>query len=388
MKTPEQVTAKIRKRLVETWHGDVTAEKTSWPHSVALGKTSSADIAQRFVELQRTAAALHTWADTHHLEIRDEPRRVAGTTQQVPTHVVVADLDTAAALCGADWTERVARGRARAAAIATAHPAASGVGALLRAFDRYSDTDFELLLTASRWFTENDAAGLTPRQVPIPGLHAKWLNTNQRWVETLAGAPLRLAGRHPARVHFAYLDPDHLAAGGRRFDVATVGDTHPLAYQPKLVVISENKDTAVNFPPTPHAVAVEGDGAGGATAAAFGWLTGAENVIYWGDLDADGFAILDGYRLAGVPATSMLMDLATYQRYARWGTYLTPAGDPIPSRAPRELTTLTAAERDAYYAVCNPAGGLPPRIEQERIPLADAIQALPAARRIARRHNS
>ncbi len=63
---------------------------------------------------------------------------------------------------------------------------------------------------AAQWFSEHSAAGLTPRQVPIPGLHAKWLNAHHSTVAELAGMPgLALLPRHPARVHFTYLDLDH-----------------------------------------------------------------------------------------------------------------------------------------------------------------------------------
>ena len=376
MKSPVDLTAAIERRLARTWHLDVSGAGVSWPHTLALGRFASAEIAGSFAATQSQIGELRSWAATHRLEVRDESRKVAGTTQLVPSHIVVPDLDIAAAVAGLQWVRRVADGRRRSALLRTAHGPNAAIPGVVRAFAGASDIDIELLSTASTWFATNDAHGLTPRQVPIPGLHAKWLNTNQRHVEALAGRPLGLAPAHPARLHFTYLDPDHLAAGGRRFDVATVGDVTQLAYTPRVVVISENKDTAVHFPVTPGAVAVEGNGFGGSTAAAFEWLTGAELVVYWGDLDADGFAILDGYRAAGVPATSMCMDLATYHRYATWGTHLRRDGTPIGCTVPKPLATLSSTERDAYLAVCQPTAGLPPRIEQERIPLSDARDAL------------
>lgn len=376
MKSPDELTAAIQGRLDRTWHLDVAGAGASWPHTFALGRVASAEIAGNFAEMQRRVGELRRWAARSGLDVRDATRNVGGTAQAVPSHVVVPDLETAAAVAGDDWVQRVTDGRRRAELLVAAHGANDAIPGVLRAFARSSDVDVELLSTAALWFADHDASGLTPRQVPIPGLHAKWLNTNQRHVEALAGKPLGLAPPHPARLHFTYLDPDHLAGGGRRFDVATVGDATALAYPPRVVVISENKDTAVHFPATPGAVAVEGGGSGGSTPAAFEWITTAELVVYWGDIDADGFAILDGYRTAGVPAVSMLMDLATYRRYAPWGTYLRPDGTPVECTDPRPLPTLTDAERTAYLAVCQPADGLPPRLEQERIPLPDAHLAL------------
>lgn len=376
MKSVGDVISKIRKRLADTWHLDVSGASNSWPFDVPLGKVPSAEIAIRFSEIQRDAAQLHRWAASCGAGIREQARRVGGTTQQVPTHVGVHNIDIAAEICGQDWKRRIERGRSRASAIAAEDIDPMSAAGVIRGFDSYSNVDFELLLTAARWFRHHDADGLTPRQVPIPGLHAKWLNTNQRHVEALAGQPLRLAGRHPARLHFTYLDAEHLAAGGRRYDVATVGDPAKLPYTPRVVLITENKDTAMHFPPTPLAVAVEGEGRGGGLAASFEWITNAEIVVYWGDIDADGFEILAEYRRAGVPARSMLMDLDTYHRYAIWGTYLWPNGTEIGCREPRNLDELTDAERAAHLAVCQPAAGMPPRLEQERIPLADAHRAL------------
>jgi hypothetical protein len=248
-----------------------------------------------------------------------------------------------------------------------------------RSVDSYTDLDFELLLTVADWFQTNTAVGLTPRQVPIAGVHAKWLNTHRPVIETLLGCPLGLAPRHPARIHFTYLDPGHLASGGRRFDSATVDDTMAPPYRPDVVVITENKDTAIHFPSTPGGIAVEGAGYGGATVAAFNWIVDARAVIYWGDLDAAGFEILDGYRRDGVPAVSILMDLDTYHAYAPWGTFRHPNGQLIETAEPKPLANLTETERAAYHAVCQPPNGLPPRVEQERIPLHVAHQALLAA---------
>ncbi|MEU4516718.1 DUF3322 domain-containing protein [Nonomuraea wenchangensis] len=58
--------------------------------------------------------------------------------------------------------------------------------AVVRAADGYSDTDFGLLCAAAAWFRVNSDSGLTPRQVPIEGLHAKWLNTHRPLVMALA----------------------------------------------------------------------------------------------------------------------------------------------------------------------------------------------------------
>ncbi len=71
-------------------------------------------------------------------------------------------------------------------------------------------------------------------------------------VAELAGLnTLPVSPAHPARVHLTYLDLHHRAAGGRHHDCISIGDRVQLGYEPQVVVISENKDTAVGFPPVP-----------------------------------------------------------------------------------------------------------------------------------------
>jgi hypothetical protein len=121
-------------------------------------------------------------------------------------------------------------------------------------------------------------------------------------------------------LYFTYLDPRHRAAGRRWHDSVTAGDPMMPAYLPSVVVISENKDTALHFPALNAGISVEGMGRGGATAASVPWLRECPNLFYWGDMDASGLEILDGFRAAGLSVTSALMDLATYERYEQFGT--------------------------------------------------------------------
>jgi hypothetical protein len=304
-------------------------------------------------------------------------RVVHGTSQPFPTHLVVAGAYPAAELCGPNWVERLDRGRNRATALAPF--GLPDLAAMVRTVDTMSDADFALLLAAGRWFSEHDGSGLTPRQVPVPGLHAKWLNKRQHLVAVLAGKhALGLLPAHPPRVHFTYLDPEYVATGSRRHDSHTIGDTVTLPYVPRVVLISENKDTTVHFPPVPFGIAVEGEGFGGGTVAALPWIAGSQ-VFYWGDLDAAGFEILHGFRTAGIAAVSLLMDQPDLERYLSFGTSVDQFGKPLSVPVRRNLPLLTAGERAAYENLTDPCWPGHRRIEQERIPLIDAHLTLLAA---------
>lgn len=387
MKTPEQVLLDIERRLARTWADTITVDERAgepageraWPHPFPLGQPTSADLAQRFSSVVTAVGTWRTWAAEHQVALTVRTRRVVGTDQELPTHAHVPDIDTAARLCGPDWTHRLGRGRRRGAVLAARYPHVTGSGRVLAAVDALSDLDFDLLCRAADWFATGDAHGLTPRQVPIEGMHAKWLNSRHALVRELAAVgDLGLLPPHPARIHFTYLDPGYRAGCGRVHDSATVGDQVGLPYEPRVVVISENKDTAIQFPAVPGGIAVEGVGKGGATAATFSWITDAPDVFYWGDMDADGLEILDGFRAAGIRTRSLLMNPLAYETWERYGTNLDVRGKHLEARAPRPVPHLTDCEAELYHQLISPTWTRHRRIEQERIPLAVAVQEVMA----------
>ncbi|MFE2750604.1 Wadjet anti-phage system protein JetD domain-containing protein [Actinosynnema sp. NPDC059335] len=380
MKTPADVLTDIRRRLDRTWAADLAGASTSWPHRFPIGTPRKSELEAGWARTyQPLIRQWRDWAKMQPVQLHTEPKRVYTTTQDIPVHVEVAGLDAAARVVGDDWTFRLARTRDRLGLLVQRFPGTPELDRVVRATDKYSDTDFDLLLTTAAWFQANDATGLTPRQVPIPGVHAKWLNTRQSLIIALSGrANLGLLPRHPARIHFTYLDPAYRATGARHHDSATVGDAFTPPYRPAVVIISENKDTAVHFPPVDGGVAVEGDGFGGKTAAAFPWLTQAPHLYYWGDIDTHGYEILNGWREDGVAVRSILMDPATHETFEPYGTNTDRNGILLQPGTPKPLPRLTPTERAVYERLLAPAWRGHRRVEQERIPLRFAAETLTA----------
>jgi hypothetical protein len=392
MKTIERLLADVERRLSTTWahhiaatHGPPQPKEpetppTAWPHAFPLGQLASADLAKDFATIAAWAVKWRAWSHAQGTTLRTRTRLVHGTNQELPTHLVIADADSAARLCGPAWAQRLERGRRRATVLAEQFPHLNGAGLLaatVAAVDDLSDIDFDLLRRAGAWFATHDATGLTPRQVPIEGLHAKWLNHRHALVRRLASRDdLGLLPPHPPLVHFTYLDLAHRAAGRRRHDSATIGDHMTPAYRPRVVVISENKDTAIHFPELDAGISVEGVGRGGTTIAALPWLLAAEHIFYWGDMDADGLEILNEFRAAGVPATSLLMDLPSYTTWERYGTNLDMRGRPLQPRTPRPAPLLTDAETELYHCLTAESWTRNRRVEQERIPLGLALSTV------------
>lgn len=228
-----------------------------------------------------------------------------------------------------------------------------------------------------------DVSGLTPRQVAVEGFHAKWLDNgrNLAAVTVLSGrGGLYLASR-PSHVRFTYLDPFWIAAGGRRRDSADSDDAAFVpAYEPDVVIVCENRDSALFFPPViPDGVAVLGDGdAVAERLSSFAWLAEANRVFYWGDMDADGLEALAGARAVCPKIESIFMDMASFARYVHLGVGVDAKGDQIKVRVPslKALEYLTSDEAALYDVLCSGGCDGIARIEQERILLADAVAEL------------
>jgi hypothetical protein len=375
MKTPHRILAELERRLNNIWHHTITGARDGWPLRLPLGKPTTADLTNRFPDVQRWAIDWRTWAEERALVLEWENRRASGTRQPQPTHLTIPDIDTAATLLGAPWPERLTRGHARWMVLGDRFPHAA-TPERLRAVDPLNDVDFGLLCTAGTWFATHDATGRTPRQVPIEGLHGKWLNRHRGLVTALAGKETLGLIDRPSRVHLTYLDPAHRAAGHRLHDSITLGDPMTPPYPPTLAVITENKDTAVYFPPLPGGIAIEGNGDAASRLHRIPWLAAVPRIVYWGDIDADGYEIVDALRRNGLPVTTILMDSDAYTAYERYGAWTDDRGNPIPYSPRKDLNHLTPAERAVYDALTDPTWPRTRRIEQERIPLEVALQSV------------
>ncbi len=138
------------------------------------------------------------------------------------------------------------------------------------------------------------------------------------------------------------------------------------------ILIIENDITALSLPALSDTAVIFGRGFGFTGLAKSGWL-GAKDLWYWGDLDTNGFAILDQLRAAFPSARSFLMDRETLMsNRAKW------VREPKPANC--RLTRLTEAEsalyRDLREGALDPDFDGTPRLEQELIPWETVLAAL------------
>ncbi|WP_106507613.1 Wadjet anti-phage system protein JetD domain-containing protein [Brachybacterium timonense] len=237
------------------------------------------------------------------------------------------------------------------------------------------DDNARLVLHAAGWFLVNPDSGLRIRQVPLEGMHTKWLAQHQALVRSLIAA-IRADGdsglglAQPSRFHdVVLLDPAlRCAESGERpclpramrLDVHALQD---LELHPRAVIICENSETTQVLPDLSGAVALSGDGYA-LSVLEVPWVQDSP-VLYWGDIDTDGLQILDRARNHHQRITSVLMDRATLARFDAMTGHIAPV-------APAATTQLTADERALYEDVAR----LGTRLEQERIELGYAVDVL------------
>lgn len=258
-------------------------------------------------------------------------------------------------------------------------------------WEPWEATEFDRLLAVCRWVLAHPTAGLRAREIAVPGVDTKWIETRIRVVEALLdaarsdfdgpsddpavgspdGRPRKTAAglglRGPdVRVRMRVLDP-HLPFPLRDVEspVDQLATLWPTPEGPRHLVVVENLTTFLALPDFPDTVAVFGRGFAVDAIAALPWALRAR-IAYWGDLDSHGFAILDRLRRHAPHAVSVLMDTATIDS---WREYAVT--DPSPTRA--TLTRLTPEELAALESLTT-GGDL--RLEQERIPWDWALPRL------------
>lgn len=130
-----------------------------------------------------------------------------------------------------------------------------------------------------------------------------------------------------------------------------------------MAYIVENKVNFLTFPPVAKSIVIWGKGYGVASIKDSELLKSTE-LIYWGDLDAQGFEILSQFRSYFARVKSLLMDKATFDKY-----FENDLGTPSKINAKLNLTT----EEEELYSYIKTNNY---RLEQEKIPQSYVVEKL------------
>jgi hypothetical protein len=344
-----------------------------WPLTLGLAMPTERELAADAAAVRHWALAWAGWPHAHQVQwqTRQWPRL---GEQHLPATLVMTTPQSVADAVGqgARW----GRATQRLASLQTACPSLCKLPPRQRVFDAladHSDADFECLRALLNWAQDNPASGLRLRQLPVAGLHTKWVQAHQGLitdlVATLRGLPaardlLALLGLGASSVRLRM----RLLCPRLRRDVGGLGDIEAplqelaaLPIAPTRVLIVENLETGVALPDIEGCVALMKLGHAVGLVQHLPWLKHASRAVYWGDIDTHGFAILDKARAVVPRIESVLMDEATLQQFA---SLCVPESQPHPCDS---LQHLTAAEHAALKSLAQR------RLEQERLPWPHAL---------------
>ncbi len=338
-------------------------------------------------EMGQHLGAVQTWVQTlRRPGWRLETRRVGGRlvgSNEIPAAVWFDTADQA-------WASlRVGRAvTAYRELLDAAHAADPGLGDWaaqhpIRAL-RHTD-DWERVLRTVLWLRDRAGTGVYLRQVDVPGVDTKFIETHEGLLvelleamgsERAPGSGRRLeagfgfAGK-PDRIRLRRLDRTGLLPGSPLTDVSVrVDELTELVVPCGSVLVVENEITFLALPPLEGVVAVFGAGFDVLRLARVRWLDGAR-MVYWGDLDTHGFVILDRLRASFPQVESVLMDIDTLA--AHIGQWVT---EPRPSR--EHLGRLSEEEGQVYADLVGDVHGPAVRLEQERVNYAHVVAELRA----------
>ncbi len=356
------------------------AEGVEWePLGVPLRGPTAGEIAGRLAEVQRWAAE---WGQAGRGPLRVEYKKVGGRqvgANMIPCRAWVDSYERAWQFLGVRAEVRRFECLARTAAESCPRLVPWAMRRpmqLLRLADRW-----DKLLATVRWIDERQSPGMYLRQVDVPGVDTKFIESHRGVLAELLDlqlAPDRIdaeatgfAGRYRFRRKPAYVRFRSAAVSGGFSELSVRADEFagppPTA---RRVYVVENEITYLAFPLPTSGIVIFGSGYAVDVLGPLGWLTDLD-LVYWGDIDTHGFAILNRLRHRFGHARSMLMDRATL--LAHRGQWVT---EPQPTAASLDL--LDAEEAELYLDLVTGALGPSIRLEQERVSFAAIERALAA----------
>ncbi|WP_454859586.1 Wadjet anti-phage system protein JetD domain-containing protein [Promicromonospora soli] len=392
MRTPDQIARLARIRYDSNWRDWLTDPPSNPAGSFNLDPPSAKDVAERSGEVARWKRLWRDWSRTQSGVLREKTYyRTAIGDQQVYTHVdlaAVADLAAFDPTRAADWRQATRRWQDLAALPRTSHRHLKPH--LKKILIELPEPDFRILLAAVDWFTRNPRSGLTIRQVPVEGMHTKWLARQRTLVlaclgalssetppagpqddedEELAQAELDALGLKalPPHADLILADPtDRALIGGLRHLRAPVPELAGLPVAPKIVIVVENKESAYLIPDQPGVIVIHSLGNHLNVLDGIPWIAQAR-CVYWGDLDRAGLTLLSRARTRAPGIESVLMDPDTYRRYEHLAVRDTTKADlPDPTLTTPEITALEGLSHTGQHK----------RLEQERLPATYALGAI------------
>ncbi len=379
----------LKAQLQRLWdRGEVLASvvggEALFPRRLSLKGPTAAELSDQFEAARQWVAELRAQPQVRLVE-QQVRHRLLGA-QELPQEAWVDTLDAAVAMLG--------KQRALAQFLRLLDQTRQLQPLIVPWLQRRPLQALELtaewprLLAVVAWLQAHPRPGVYLRHVDAPGVHSKFIEQHRQllseWLD-LALAPdhidptappgSQFARRYgfaekPERLRLRFLDPAASFLPGDQGADLTLDAAHFARLQPRVqtVFITENEVNFLAFPPHPASLVLFGAGYGLSALGRAPWLQ-ACRVLYWGDLDTHGFAILDELRAHCPHAESLLMDRETLLEFKQFW-------EQEPKATARELTRLSAEERALYDDLRHNRLGERVRLEQERVGFAWVLRGL------------
>ena len=354
----------------------VAGGESVFPRRLALKGPDSRALGERFSEVRDWIAGLVANEGLYRIEWRSVNHRVLGANR-IPSAIWIDTLEQALGLIGkhraaerfAGLVERTRETRAELIPWLAKRP--------LRALALAEE--WPQLLAIIDWLSKHPRPEVYLRQVDLPGVHTKLIEGHRAVLAELFDLVLpeeAIDATHtgafgfcrrygfldkPARVRFRMLDPTvRLLPMASDQDITlTQAAFSSLAPPVATVFITENEINFLAFPNVRDSMVIFGAGYGFANLATVHWLQ-EKNILYWGDIDTHGFAILNQLRGFFPHTVSFLMDRETLLAHRQfWGS------EPQPQTG--DLPRLTTEEQALYDQLRQHTWGVSVRLEQEKI---------------------
>lgn len=357
---------------------DMAVGTTRFPLQLRYRGPNSTDVTERFAEVRAWASGW-TSAGPIRVEWQEVRHRVQGT-QRLPGSLWVDTVDEALRWIGK--RKDAERFAALIAATKQNHPELLPWLVRRPLQGLALADDWPRLLAIVAWLLAHPRPGMYLRQMDVPGVHTKFVESHRATLAELLDLALPPAGvdadksgaaqfaarygfvDRPVRLRFRPLDPALSPLPGvPNPDITLDADSFAgLQLQVQQVLVTENETNFLALPHLPGTLAIWGAGYGWEALARARWL--AECAIwYWGDIDTHGFAILDQLRGVLPHAKSLLMDRETLLAHRElWGQEAKPAH--------AALQRLVSDEVRLYDDLRDNRLGSNVRLEQEHIGFA------------------
>ncbi|MGF2950850.1 Wadjet anti-phage system protein JetD domain-containing protein, partial [Mycobacterium sp. THU-M116] len=232
------------------------------------------------------------------------------------------------------------------------------------------------LIAAYVWLDGNRDSHRYLREISAPGVDTKFAERYRTVLAAMLGVPatssgfLAGLGLRPKPGLVRLRPAPSLGLPGQLTEFAARSEElTQLSVEPRTVVIVENEISYLSVDVPEDGIVFWGKGFEIDSVGRLRWLAEAD-ILYWGDIDTHGFAILDRLRARLPRALSVLMDRDTLLAHRdRWVTEDHPAKS--------VLTRLTPDEYDLYSELVADGLGERVRLEQERIDWQWVEQRLP-----------